>query len=161
MIELEESWNKYAELSLKEMTKATKTSLRKAAMALKKQAQRNMIAELGDAATSRGKYFDTLIDAIIVSKYNKRDDSIKVHTMGRRSRGSGTFRARFFEGGTVGRQTTGVAGRPYSNKDLPAHKFFESAIYSTPTDDIIEVEINKAVDKINKSKIDYTTARMR
>lgn len=161
MIELEESWNKYAELSLKEMTKATRSSLRKAAMALKKETQRNMIAELGDAATSRGRYFDTLLDAVRVSKFDKRNDSIKVHIMGTRDKGSGTFRTRFFEGGTVGRTTTGTGKKKYDNGDITAHKFFENAISSTPTEDIIVVEINKAVDKINQSKISYTQARMR
>ena len=48
------------------------------------------------------RYKDKLIDAVRVSKVeaNGNEVTTKVHIMGVRSSGSGTFRARFFEGGT-------------------------------------------------------------
>lgn len=51
---------------------------------------------------SQSGYKDKLIDAVRVSKVQSTGDEVttKVHIMGVRSSGSGTFRARFFEGGT-------------------------------------------------------------
>lgn len=161
MIELEDSWNKYVELSLKEITQVSKSALKKAAGELKKNTQRNLVSDLGDAATSRGKYFDTLVDAVRITKYDNREDSIAVHVMGTRTTGSGTFRLRFFEGGTSGRKTTGRGKDSYSNKDLKPLRFFERAMRSTPVDEIIVRQIDKAVDKINKKKLTYSQAKGR
>jgi len=59
------------------------------------------------AATKRSQNFsDRLIDAIRSSKIKNEglgELSLKVHTMGNRKKGSGTFRARFFESGTQDR----------------------------------------------------------
>lgn len=161
MNKLEEQWNKYADLSLKEITKATKSALKKAAATLKANTQRNVLAELGDAATSRGRYFDTLVDGVRITKYNNREDSIAVHIMGSRATGSGTFRLRFFEGGTVGRMTSGRGTEKYPNGDITAHNFFADAIKSTNTDNIIVTQIDKVVEKINKQKISYSQAKGR
>lgn len=51
---------------------------------------------------SQSGYKDKLIDAVRVSKVEATGNEVttKVHIMGVRSPGSGTFRARFFEGGT-------------------------------------------------------------
>lgn len=56
---------------------------------------------------SQSGYKDKLIDAVRVSKVQSTGDEVttKVHIMGVRSSGSGTFRARFFEGGTKERQS--------------------------------------------------------
>ncbi len=56
---------------------------------------------------SQSGYKDRLIDAVRVSRVQAHGDEVttKVHVMGVRSPGSGTFRARFFEGGTKERTT--------------------------------------------------------
>ncbi len=56
---------------------------------------------------SQSGYKDKLIDAVRVSRVQSTGDEVttKVHIMGVRSSGSGTFRARFFEGGTKERQS--------------------------------------------------------
>lgn len=56
---------------------------------------------------SQSGYKDKLIDAVRVSRVQSSGDEVttKVHIMGVRSSGSGTFRARFFEGGTKERQS--------------------------------------------------------
>ena len=74
---------------------------------------------------SQSGYKDRLIDAVRVSRIEAEGDEVKtkVHIMGVRSAGSGTFRARFFEGGTKERVTkTGrKAGR------IEALNFFQKA----------------------------------
>ena len=68
---------------------------------------------------SQSGYKDRLIDAVRVSKVQSDSEGVKtkVHIMGVRSSGSGTFRARFFEGGTQPRVTkksyTDSKGRTY------------------------------------------------
>jgi hypothetical protein len=54
------------------------------------------------ARPSQSGFKDRLIDAVRVSKVEATGSELatKVHIMGVRSSGSGTFRARFFEGGT-------------------------------------------------------------
>lgn len=152
MSNLEESWNKYADLTIKEINKVTQSSLKRAAAVLKSNTQKKLVELLGDAAVTRGRYFDTLVDAARVTKYDKRADKIAVHIMGTRDSKSGTFRTRFFEGGTNGRKTTGRGKVKYSNGDITALRFFETAVNNTPIDDIIVTQIDKAVEKINTKK---------
>jgi len=69
--------------------------------------------------SSQHGYKDKLIDAVRISKIKVEGDTVstKVHVLGVRSSGSGTFRARFFEGGTQARETkseyTDSLGRTY------------------------------------------------
>ncbi len=71
------------------------------------------------ARSSQHGYKDKLIDAVRISKIKVDGDTVttKVHVLGVRSSGSGTFRARFFEGGTQARETskeyTDSLGRTY------------------------------------------------
>ncbi len=68
---------------------------------------------------SQSGFSDKLIDAVRISKIKVEGDNVstKVHVLGVRSSGSGTFRARFFEGGTEPRETkreyTDSLGRTY------------------------------------------------
>ena len=75
---------------------------------------------------SQSGYKDKLIDAVRVSKVQSTGDEVttKVHIMGVRSSGSGTFRARFFEGGTkerVSKKTGQKLGK------IEALNFFQKA----------------------------------
>lgn len=71
------------------------------------------------ARGSQHGFKDKLIDAVRVSKIKVEGDTVstKVHVLGVRSSGSGTYRARFFEGGTQARETkneyTDSLGRTY------------------------------------------------
>ena len=68
---------------------------------------------------SQSGYKDRLIDAVRVSKVQSDSEGVKtkVHIMGVKSSGSGTYRAHFFEGGTEPRETkreyTDSLGRTY------------------------------------------------
>ena len=74
---------------------------------------------------SQSGYKDKLIDAVRVSKVQSSGDEVttKVHIMGVRSSGSGTFRARFFEGGTKERQSK--SGKKLGK--IEALNFFQKA----------------------------------
>lgn len=74
---------------------------------------------------SQSGYKDKLIDAVRVSKVQSTGDEVttKVHIMGVRSSGSGTFRARFFEGGTKERQSK--SGKKLGK--IEALNFFQKA----------------------------------
>lgn len=74
---------------------------------------------------SQSGYKDKLIDAVRVSKVQSTGDEVttKVHIMGVRSSGSGTFRARFFEGGT--KERVSKSGKKLGK--IEALNFFQKA----------------------------------
>lgn len=86
-----------------------------------KEATKNYFKSLLPASSrsSQHGYKDKLIDAIRVSKIKVEGNEVrtKVHVLGIRSSSSGTYRARFFEGGTEPRETkreyTDSLGRTY------------------------------------------------
>lgn len=81
-------------------------ALSKAGNAIKRDAKKAFKSKLPKASHKGGKFSDRLIDAIRSSKIKNQGTGelhLKVHTMGTRKSGSGTFRARFFEGGTRNR----------------------------------------------------------
>ena len=80
-----------------------KRSLNKAANHLKKDAKKLFKTKLPAATKRNPNYNDRLIDAVRSSKVKEKglgELILKIHVMGNRKKGSGTFRARFFEGGT-------------------------------------------------------------
>ena len=109
--------------------------------------------------SSQHGFKDKLIDAVRVSKIKVEGDEIKtaVHVLGVRSSGSGTYRARFFEGGTQARETskeyTDSLGRTYKKGKplgrIKALNFFQKAqsVMSNLT-----VSLDKVInDLINKN----------
>lgn len=111
------------DLDIEDLRGAYKHALAEAAAKLKKETQTNMISRI-PRANVRQRYDDTLADAVRIS-INLKDNPIKaiVHILGTRSRGSGTFRTRFFEGGTRERITKkGSRGR------IEPKSFFADAI---------------------------------
>ena len=77
-------------------------ALTKAGNAIKKDAKQIFKSKLPKATHRGSKYSDRLIDAVRSSKIKNNgigELRLKVHTMGARKPSSGTFRARFFEGG--------------------------------------------------------------
>jgi len=87
----------------KDWEKIKKRALNKAAAHIKKDAKKLFKTKLPAATKKSPKYNDRLIDAIRSSKVEETglaELSIKLHVMGTKKKGSGTFRARFFEGET-------------------------------------------------------------
>lgn len=79
---------------LKTASRAENAVLKAGANVMKKHVKKALVATKLDIY-STGKYNDRLIDALRVTK--PRNGEIKVHILGTRKSGSGTFRLRFFE----------------------------------------------------------------
>ena len=80
-----------------------KRALNKAGGTIKKTVKEKFKTELPAATKRNPNYNDRLIDAVRSSKVKEKglgELILKIHVMGNRKKGSGTFRARFFEGGT-------------------------------------------------------------
>lgn len=109
------------------------SALYKGAEVLKNQTRANFSSALPASNEQGMKYNDRLIDAIRNSR--TEGDFIIVHVLGTRQSGSGTFRARFFEKGTIDRYQKTYAGVPLKKKKylgrIKPLRFFASAITST------------------------------
>ncbi len=118
----------------------------------------------GIKATARSeKYSDRLIDAVRGKFHRGRgvnDNSFfKVHEMGTRGAGSGTFRLRFFDVGTKERvqQRTSKLGNVFTFRvgRIQAYNFMDNTVASsssaieTTVAQTIDEEINKYKDKLS------------
>lgn len=65
---------------------------------VKDKAREQLVKMLPNATKQSTKYSDTLVDAIRVGAID--GGTITIHTMGNGAKDSGTYRTRFFEGGT-------------------------------------------------------------
>lgn len=149
----DEVYNKFLELTTKEMKKALKQGVGKAANQLKNATKKSLKQALPES-NRKGKYNDKLVDAVRRSKVeeNKQHEiTTKVHIMGVKNTGSGTFRLRFFEKGTGLRKTR----KGYSRGSIKALYFFRdaNATFQQEYDRILNDEINKVIDKINRQKL--------
>lgn len=151
-------FDQFAELTVKEMTAAVKRALKKGAQALRKQTVSNMEASFNSTARNP-LYSDRITDAARVSKVSAdygEDMEVKVHIMGTQKSGSGTYRARFFENGTVDRYAKTWRGKPLTKQRylgrLQSKGFFTAAnssvLPSLPS--MYMTEIDKAIQKMNK-----------
>ena len=155
-----DTFNKFAELTAQEMTRATKKAVNRAAAELKS----TTLSELQSTGISNApnpKYTDTLYKGIRMRKAGKvmydEDVYSVVHVLGSRDSGSGTFRLRFFENGTQDRYQQSIHGTPlkkprYVGKIKP-EKFFARANSSIEgqLSTIYMEEIDKAIEKINNN----------
>lgn len=135
---------------LKTMSRAESSALRKGANVMKK-AVRDAARKTGVAMTKRSpKYEDCLIDAIRSSKV--KDGSTTVHIMGTNAKDSGTFRTRFFEGGTKVRKQTKINGKPLAKPrdigKIDAKPFFNPAISSSeaPAIAAMDAQLSKYIE---------------
>ena len=155
-----EVFEKFKELTSKEMTKAVKRAVNKAANTLKA----NTLSELhsiGLNISSNNKYSDRLDDGVRMRKASGNyDEDIysMVHIMGSQATGSGTFRLRFFEAGTNDRYQTEIHGTPlkkprYIGRIKP-YRFFQAAnsTLESQLDSIYMDEIDKTIQKINNQQ---------
>lgn len=143
----------FLELNTKEMKKALKTGITKAANSLRQATRKSLKTALPQSNVKSPKYNDKMTDAVMRSKIvenRQHEISAKVHIMGTRNTGSGTFRARFFELGTKLRKTR----KGYNRGQLKGLYFFRSAnaAFQQEYEKTLNNEIEKAIDKINKAK---------
>jgi hypothetical protein len=114
----------------KEMPNIEKRALYRAAYFLRDKIRESLISAVPKATQKNPKYIDTLVDAVGFSRVDGA--STTVNAMGTRKTGSGTYRTRFFEEGTVKRyhkKRNGVRlkKKKYIGFIKPTH-FFSSAV---------------------------------
>lgn len=124
------------------MSRAESAALRKGAQVLKKNTKSNLTST-GIRIGVNPLYIDKLSDGVMSGKV--KDGSVVVHVMGTGKKGSGTFRLRFFEGGTKERYQKTWRGKPLKTPrrlgHIKSYGFFNSALGSS-TD-----EVMKAMDE--------------
>lgn len=112
--------------------KASQSALRKGIRVMKDAALQGLDAS-GINIGTNPKYSDTLREGVRTTGI-RDDSSIYVHILGSRAKTSGTFRLRFFEGGTKDRYAKTYNGKPLKKKrylgKIPQGKysFFESSV---------------------------------
>lgn len=151
--------------SSKKIDQATRRGVKKALALVKKEAVANLRARVPGAGrrSKKSKYNDTLIKGVYASKVwtNQRTSGVagKVSAMGNRKPGSGTFRTRFFELGTVQRKvksyrkiprTPGLnRGSIHAGGRVKALHFMTDITHNTVRiKGIVEAEVAKAVHAI-------------
>jgi HK97 gp10 family phage protein len=121
------------------------------AAVIKDQARKNFVSSMPKSTIPNPKYNDLMVDAIRNTR--SLGDEVTVHTMGTRATGSGTYRARFFEGGTKDRYQKTYAGIPLKKKRYLGHvkplHFFSSAVTSTQS--LVIQAMNKVIDNLYKN----------
>lgn len=140
-------------------------ALTRAGNDIRKDAKQRFKSKLPAATKRSDKYKDRLIDAIRFSKMKNTGSgelNLVVHTMGSNKKGSGTFRARFFEKGTNDRVTrkgyTDSLGRHYPQGQnrgrlQPPLQFFHDAVsnFNKAEHDMMKI-IEEEIIKLNNKK---------
>lgn len=134
-----EAFKQFQDFTLQQMKKAIKGALAEGSKLLQKETKEELVKEIPKAKVRNKNYFDTLQDAVMW-RIEKTGTSAKIHIMGTKKKGSGTFRARFFERGTK----NNVRGRYYFKN---AQSKVGPQISST-----FEQVLAKHINKINNSK---------
>ena len=131
-------------LTGKELVQAQKRTLARAGRLLYKQTQQNA-SSVPKVRVANPKYSDTMYDGIRMSVQDDGDFRywVKVHILGNRKKTSGTFRLRFFEGGTVTRKTK----KGYNRGKIKPLNFFQSAVDSTKNkvQSTLDSELSKTI----------------
>lgn len=158
---VEEVFAAFCDLTQKEMKGVVRRAIGKAEQELKKQTQANLSSSILLRGRSSGKYMDNIDDAVMASKvrgeYGEELEG-KVHIMGTRKDGSGTFRARFLEKGTKERKARTYKGKPLKKERsfgfIKPKWFFRSANATVlpQIERLYMAEIDKAIQKINSRK---------
>lgn len=135
----------------KEMPNVEKSMLFRGAHIIKQRAQEQFVRVLPNATKQSQKYNDTLVDAVKVGHLN--GGTITIHTLGSREKGSGTYRARFFEVGTRDRYQKKINGVPLKEKKfigkISPLRFFSTAV-QTSQDEAFSAMQNILDNYINK-----------
>lgn len=114
----------------KEMPNIEKRALYRAAYFLRDKIRESLISAVPKATQKNPKYIDTLVDAVGFSRVDGA--STVINAMGTRKTGSGTYRTRFFEEGTVKRYHKKRNGVRLKKKKyigfIKPTRFFASAV---------------------------------
>jgi len=113
-----------------QMPRIEKRALYKAAYFLREKIRESLVSSVPKAAAHNPKYIDTMVDAVGFSKVDGA--STVINAMGNRKKGSGTYRTRFFEEGTVKRYQKKRNGIKLKKKKyigfIKPTNFFKSAV---------------------------------
>lgn len=113
-----------------ELPRAEKRALYRAAYFLRDRIKQSLESSLPKAAQHNPKYNDTMLDAVLFTRPD--GSSINVNAMGNRKKGSGTYRARFFENDTKDRYQKSYRGVKLKKKRFLGHitgtHFFSNAV---------------------------------
>ena len=114
----------------RKMPDVEKRALYRAAYFFRDKIRQQLSTSLPASTKRNPKYSDTLIDAVGFTKVDGA--SLVVNAMGSGKKGSGTYRTRFFEDGTVDRYQKKRNGIRLKKKKYIGHikpyKFFQSAV---------------------------------
>lgn len=158
---IEEVFSQFAELTNKEMSKAVKRALNKAAAELQAQTKSNLESMIKNHGSTMPKFNDYLKEGVIrYSAKGSYDTELAsaVQIMGKQSSGTSTFILRMLEKGTKERYAETYRGKPLKKpRYLGALKpmwFFKSANQSLEPqlEQIYMQEIDKTIQKINNTK---------
>lgn len=150
---IEDTFNAFMDLTSSEMNKAVKRALRAGAKELVKQTKANATSSMTTRNNTQwydGKivvFNDKIEDAVMISKMDGDFDnelSQKVHIMGTRKSGSGTYRLRFLEKGT--KKGRGPKRPKWFFKDAQNQVF-------PNLPNIYAAEIQKTIDKLNTTNL--------
>lgn len=153
-------FQEFQKFTLKEMQKAEKEAIKKAAGQLQKEVRKSLKKSLPNASKKSDRYTDTLIKGVrstgVKKGKNNGEQAAYVTIMSNRQQGSGSFRLIFFEMGTTERYayTRKTDHKPAYRGKIHALNFYESAYsrFKNDYDKIIDDELAKAIEKINKKK---------
>lgn len=139
----------------RKMPDVEKRALYRAAYFFRDKIRQQLSTALPASTKRNPKYSDTLIDAVGFTKVDGA--SLVVNAMGTNKKGSGTYRTRFFEDGTVDRYQKKRNGirlkrKKYIGKIKP-YKFFSSAVSANENaaiklmEDVIGEYVDTAINK--------------
>ena len=139
----------------KDMPRIEKRAIYRAAYFLRDKIRESLVTAVPKATQRNPKYNDTLVDAVGFSKVDGA--STIVNAMGTRKKGSGTYRTRFFEDGTVKRYHKKRNGVRLKRKKyigfIKPTNFFKSAVQANQNaavqlmEDVIGEYVEKAFNK--------------
>ena len=139
----------------KDMPRIEKRAIYRAAYFLRDKIRESLVTAVPKATQRNPKYIDTLVDAVGFSKVDGA--STIVNAMGTRKKGSGTYRTRFFEDGTVKRYHKKRNGIRLKKKKYIGYikptNFFKSAVQANQNaavqlmEDVIGEYVEKAFNK--------------
>ena len=136
----------------KEMPNIEKRALYRGAYLLRDKIQQSLISAVPKATQRNPKYNDTLVDAVGFSRVDGA--SLVVNAMGTRKTGSGTFRTRFFEDGTIKRYHKKRNGVRLKKKKyigfIKPTRFFASAVNANKQA-VIDVMRNTITEYVQES----------
>ncbi len=142
-------------IETKYIDRAIRKGIRTTLNQQKKLTKNQLLSVLPKAKKQNPKYIDRLIDAVKVSKIDRDETGQlygKIHVMGTRKKGSGTYRARFFEDGTKERFAKTYKGKPLKKQRRLGK--IEPTFYFKSSTNGLQSRVNDSIDKELKNMID-------